>query len=226
MIIESPRHIVSSTDLTDTELADVLSIYRDRLLAIKADKRIRYGLIFKNVGPAAGASIEHTHSQLVGMEHVPPAVAEELSASLSFYQQNNRCIFCDLLEREIATASRIVVNAAEFMAFCPFAARFPFETWLLPKRHQSHFEQLSQPEIAELAISLRRCIEKIERASGRSQYNYLIHSAPFDTGPQSHYHWHIEIFPRMTTTAGFEWATGSYINPVPPEEAAEMLRQH
>jgi UDPglucose--hexose-1-phosphate uridylyltransferase len=226
VILESPRHIVSTTDLTDAELAEVLSAYRDRLIAIQQDPRIKHGLVFKNVGPAAGASIEHTHSQLIGTTTVPGLVAEELAASLAYYQERGRCIFCDLLHRELAEGTRVVLDSPGFVAFCPFAARFPLETWLLPKHHASRFEQMQTTEIAELASSLRRCIDKIERTSGRSQYNYLIHSAPFDTGPQSHYHWHIEIFPRMTTTAGFEWATGQFINPVPPEEAAEMLRQH
>jgi UDPglucose--hexose-1-phosphate uridylyltransferase len=225
VIIESPRHVVSTTDLSEEELAEVLSAYRERLLAIQRDPRIKHGLIFKNVGPAAGASIEHTHSQLIGTTTVPGLIAEELAASRAFYEKRGRCIFCDVLARELAEQTRIVVDTPGFVAFCPFASRFPFEMWLLPRQHASHFESLCSAEIAELAKSLRRCIGNIERISGRAHYNYLIHSAPFDTGPQSHYHWHIEIFPRMTTTAGFEWATGQFINPVPPEEAAETLRQ-
>jgi UDPglucose--hexose-1-phosphate uridylyltransferase len=225
VIIESPKHVSSTTDLSDVELAEVLSIYRDRLTAIRQDSRVKYGLIFKNVGPAGGASIEHTHSQLIGLPMVPGVVADELAASQAFHEQTGRCIFCDLVERELADSSRIVLESPSFVAFCPFAARFPLETWLLPKRHASNFEHIASPKIAELAGILRRCIEKIERAGGRSSYNYLIHSAPFDTRPQSHYHWHIEIFPRMTTLAGFEWATGQFINPLPPEDAAELLRQ-
>jgi UDPglucose--hexose-1-phosphate uridylyltransferase len=153
-------------------------------------------------------------------------VAEELSAADRYFAEHSRCIFCDLAERELREGTRIVAATDLWVAFCPYAARFPFETWLMPKQHQTHFERISDAELVALAGTLRKCIENIERASNASQYNYLIHSSPFDTGPQSHYHWHIEIFPRMTTTAGFEWATGAFINPVPPEEAAKLLCQH
>lgn len=225
VIVESPRHLISTTELSNAELVNVLTVYRDRLKVIREQPGIQFGMIFKNVGPAAGASIEHAHSQLVGLPMVPSVVADELDASRRYFDERHRCIYCDLIDREQAERVRLVVDSPSYVAFCPYAARFPFETWLLPRQHASHFEGLSDSQIPELAAALRRCIEKIERITGRPQYNYLIHSAPFDTGPQSHYHWHIEIFPRTTTIAGFEWGTGQFINPVPPEEAARLLCQ-
>ena len=224
VIVESPRHLLSTTELSDGELAEVLLIYGDRLRSIRQNPRIRHALVFKNVGPGAGASIEHTHSQLVGLPLVPATVAQELDAALTHYRQHGRCIFCDLVKQELAAESRMVFETESFVAFCPYAARFPLETWILPKCHASQYEESATAELHDLARVLRRCIDKIERAAGQSQYNYLIHSAPFDTRCQSHYHWHIEIFPRTTTIAGFEWGTGQFINPLPPEDAAKLLR--
>jgi UDPglucose--hexose-1-phosphate uridylyltransferase len=224
IIIESPRHLKSLSELTGTELTDVLTMYRDRLAFAASRPEIRHAIVFKNVGPGAGASMEHLHSQLIGLPLVPTEVAEELSAARTYREQHGACIFCDLVDRERATAARLVEETASFVAFCPYAARFPLETWVLPKAHESRYDRISAASLPELADLLKRCIERIERSTGRSEYNYLIHSAPFDTCSQSHYHWHIEIFPRLARTAGFEWGTGMFINSQFPEEAARKLR--
>jgi UDPglucose--hexose-1-phosphate uridylyltransferase len=225
VIIETPKHVVSTTDLSSAELVDVLRIYRDRLRAAAEQPAIKHGLIFKNVGPAAGASIEHAHSQLLALPIVPSAIAEELAASQAYFNESGKCIFCTLIESEMASSARVVLETESFLAFCPFAARFPFETWLVPKQHAVHFAAIGAQEMTELAGVLRSCIENIGRAAGQADYNYLIHTSPFDMHPESHYHWHIEILPRMTTQAGFEWGSGCFINPVPPEEAAQLLRE-
>ncbi|MEX0677041.1 MAG: galactose-1-phosphate uridylyltransferase [Pirellulales bacterium] len=224
VIIESPKHAVSTTELSGESLRDVLCIYRDRLLDLQKDKRLVYGMIFKNVGSAAGASLEHTHSQLIVTPIVPINVAEEIAGSDEFYRYRGRCVYCDMLEQELAFEKRIVFDSPGFVAFCPFAARFPFETWIVPSQHASHYETLTRGAAEELARVLARVLEKIEVALDRPAYNYIIHTAPFDTPALGHYHWHIEIIPRVMKTAGFEWGTGFYINPVPPEEAATFMR--
>lgn len=225
VIIESPKHIVSTSQLTEEELRDVLWVYRDRLIDLKKDPRLVYGMIFKNVGAAAGASLEHTHSQLIVTPIVPINVWEEMSGSLEFYNYRGRCVYCDMIHQELATEKRIVLDTPGFVAFCPFASRFPFETWVLPKAHSSHYEHLQKNAADELAGVMRRVIAKIEAALDRPAYNYILHTAPFDTQELGHYHWHIEIMPSLTKAAGFEWGTGFYINPVPPEEAAAFLRE-
>lgn len=225
VIIESPRHLTSATQMAGDNLRDVLWIYRDRLLDLKQDSRLLYGMIFKNVGAAAGASLEHSHSQLIVTPIVPISVAEELAGSQEFFRHRGRCVFCDMIDQERDLKERIVVDSPGFVAFCPFAARFPFETWIVPTAHASHYETLSRAQSEELARVVLRVLEKIESALDRPAYNYIIHTAPFDTFALDHYHWHIEIIPRMTKTAGFEWGTGFYINPVPPEEAATFLRE-
>lgn len=226
VIIESPRHIQSLTALDNENVKEVLLCYRDRLVDLKNDKRFVYGLLFKNVGFSAGASLEHSHSQLIVTPIVPPLVANEIANAKAFYQHKGRCLFCDMIQQEIETNKRIVISTDNFVVFAPFASRFPFEIWIIPKKHGSHFENIQGFEAEELAHVLKSALIKLEAALDFPPYNYIIHSAPFNvTESESEYfHWHIEIIPRLTNIAGFEWGTGFYINPTPPEEAAELLR--
>ena len=225
VIVESPRHLTSTSELTDEELAEVLLAYRERLRELATDPRFRYGMVFKNVGAAAGASLEHTHSQLIGLPIVPINVAEEMAGSLDFFRREAACVYCRLLDEERALGTRVVMENDRAVAFCPFAGRFPWETWILPKAHESHFEQTSQENLLQLAQIMKRVITSLERVIDSPAYNYIIHTTPFDTPALGHYHWHMEIIPRVTHVAGFEWGTGFYINPLPPEEAAARLRE-
>jgi UDPglucose--hexose-1-phosphate uridylyltransferase len=224
VIIESPRHIQSLTALDNGNIEDVLSCYRDRLIDLKKDKRFVYGLLFKNVGISAGASLEHSHSQLIVTPIVPQLVANELERAEAFYTHRGRCLFCDIIQQELDTNSRIIISAENFIAFAPFASRFPFETWILPKKHETHFENLQGFEVEELAHVLKSALIKLETVLDFPPYNFIIHSTPFNINESEYYHWHIEIIPRLTNIAGFEWGTGFYINPTPPEQAAEILR--
>jgi UDPglucose--hexose-1-phosphate uridylyltransferase len=225
VIIESPQHVLSTADLSEENLRDVMWVYRDRLVDLKKDRRLVYGMIFKNVGEAAGASLEHTHSQLIVTPIVPINVREEMIGSQEFYKYRGRCVFCDMIQQELATEKRIAVDTPGFVAFCPFASRFPFETWVLPKVHSSHYENIQKNGVEDLARIMKQVMGKIETALDRPAYNYILHTGPFDMQELNHYHWHIEIIPRLTKTAGFEWGSGFYINPVPPEEAAAFLRE-
>jgi UDPglucose--hexose-1-phosphate uridylyltransferase len=225
VIIEAPKHVISTSDLSEEQIQEVLWVYRDRLVDLKKDARLVYGMIFKNVGPEAGASLEHTHSQLIVTPIVPISVWEEMTGSLEFYNFRGRCIYCDMIQQELATEKRIVLDSPGFVAFCPFASRFPFETWILPKAHSSHYENIQRNGIDELSGVMKHVITKIEAALDQPAYNYIIHTGPFDTQELGHYHWHIEIMPSLTKAAGFEWGTGFYINPVMPEEAAAFLRE-
>ena len=224
VIIESPRHIQSLTSLDNGNIEEVLSCYRDRLIDLKSDKRFVYGLLFKNVGFSAGASLEHTHSQLIVTPIVPPLVANEIANAKVFYQRTGKCLFCDMIQQEIETDKRVVISTDNFVVFAPFASRFPFETWILPKKHESNFENLQGAEAKELAYVLKSVLAKLEATLDFPPYNYIIHSAPFNVTESKHFHWHIEIIPRLTNIAGFEWGTGFYINPTPPEESAELLK--
>ena len=224
VIIESPRHIQSLTSLDNGNVEEVLLCYRERLVDLKSDKRFVYGLLFKNVGFSAGASLEHTHSQLIVTPIVPPLVANEIAIAKTFYQHSKRCLFCNMIQQEIETDKRVVISTDNFVAFAPFASRFPFEIWILPKKHESNFENLQGFEAEELAHILKSVLAKLEATLDFPPYNYIIHNAPFNVTESEYFHWHIEIIPRLTNIAGFEWGTGFYINPTSPEEAAEMLR--
>src|SRR4051812_589928 len=224
VILECPFHESSLTQLPVENIREILWVYRDRLVDLKKDQRFVYGMVFKNVGPAAGASLEHSHSQLIVTPIVPINVIEEMSGALDFFNYRGRCIFCDMVHQESAFEKRVVLETPNFLAFCPYAARFPFETWILPKNHNSHYENIQKIEVDELATVLKTVLMKLEVALERPAYNYIIHTSPFDTQSLPHYHWHIEVIPRLTRVAGFEWGTGFYINPVPPEQAAALLR--
>ncbi|WP_165064624.1 galactose-1-phosphate uridylyltransferase [Paludisphaera rhizosphaerae] len=225
VIIESPRHHVSTSDLAPNEVREVLWVYRDRLVDLKRDGRLVHGMLFKNVGENAGASLEHTHSQLIATPIVPISVWEEMTGALEFYNYRGRCIYCDMVQQETAVEKRVVLDTPYFTAFCPYASRFPFETWIVPKVHESHFENIPGPAVDDLSRVLHEVLVKLELALDSPAYNYIVHTAPFDHAGLPHYHWHIEVIPRLTKVAGFEWGTGFYINPVPPEQAAAFLRE-
>lgn len=225
VIIESPRHLTSASELTAAELEKVFWMYRQRLAALKENAQIRHGTVFKNVGAEAGASLEHIHSQLIGLPWVPQGIVQELSGGLDQYHRTGACVYCHMLQEEQREGLRMVAENRAFAAFCPFAARFPMETWILPKQHGSHFEILEAENCRQLAEMLHEVVGRIETALDRPAYNYLIHSAPFDSGALVHYHWHIEVLPRVTRLAGLELGTGCFINPISPESAARHLRE-
>ena len=225
VIIESPHHHVTAATLPEAAVRDVLWVYRDRLVDLKRDRRLVHGMLFKNVGENAGASLEHAHSQLIVTPIVPISVWEEMTGALEFYNYRGRCIYCDMVQQETAGESRVVLDTPHFTAFCPYASRFPFETWIVPKSHESHYESIQGAAVDDLGHVLHQVLGKLEQALDSPSYNYIVHTAPFDHSELPHYHWHIEVIPRLTKVAGFEWGSGFYINPVPPEQAAAFLRE-
>jgi UDPglucose--hexose-1-phosphate uridylyltransferase len=224
VIIETNEHKLSLTELPDSRVRDVLWAYRDRLQDLRRDNRFVYGLVFKNVGMTAGASLEHTHSQLIVTPTIPSIPMRELTSCSEYLKFRGRCLYCDMIEQELDSGDRIVMETADYVAFAPYASRFPFETWVLPRKHSSHFEELADASVEGLAFILKAVLGRLEEVLDSPPYNYMIHTSPFDLGFLSYYHWHIEIIPRLTRVAGFEWGSGFYINPVPPEEGAEHLR--
>ena len=225
LIVETPNHAATLGDLSEKQIEEVLWAYKDRVLDLKKDRRFRYILLFRNHGEAAGASLEHPHSQLIALPVVPELVKEEVNGAKQFYDFKERCIFCDIIREETRAGSRLVTETDRFTVVEPYAARFPFETWLLPKRHESHFEDTDAPTLANLAWILRATIRKLDQVLERPAYNFVVHSAPVQEPPLAYYHWHLEFIPKLTKGAGFEWGSGFYINPTPPEESAKFLRE-
>lgn len=226
VIIESPGHAISPTQMPPEDFEHVIATYCGRSEALEADERLAYVLIFKNVGREAGASIEHSHSQVMGVPVMPRRVAEEMDHCTHFHKEHRRCLFCDVLEEELADGSRVVAQTENFAAISPFAAAFPFTVWVLPRFHAGRLFDMNGAQMDELARLFQETMARVEICLGDPPFNYAIHTAP--TAPtkrqQDSYHWHIELIPRVTRLAGFEWGTGFYINPVEPETAARYLR--
>jgi UDPglucose--hexose-1-phosphate uridylyltransferase len=225
VIIETADHQKDMVDLDNSEMENVLHAYVERIVDLKKDPRFKYTLIFKNQGEAAGASLEHSHSQLIATPIVPKRVTEELEGSHKYYEYKERCIFCDIVKQEISENVRIVVQNDFFISVEPFAPRFPFETWILPKTHVPAFEDTPLDKIPLLAQILTETLKRLSKALNNPPYNFLIHNKPFGARDSDVYHWHIEIMPRLTRVAGFEWGTGFYINPTTPEDAAKFLNE-
>lgn len=225
VVIETPNHVESLVDLPAKKIEDLLWAYRDRILDLRKDVRLRYILIFKNHGASAGATLEHSHSQLIAMPIVPTSVQDELNGCRNHFQHKERCIYCDILRQDLADGDRVVAENPEFLCVTPFAPRFPFEMWILPKRHAAYFEESQKAQFEYLASMLSESLRRMNKALTRPSYNFILHSSPQHEKTGEYYHWHLEIVPKLTQVAGFEWGTGFYINPVSPEEAAKFLRE-
>lgn len=225
VIIETPDHMSTLSDLPEKRLEDVFWAFRDRILDLKKDRRLRYIILFKNHGEGAGSTLEHSHSQLIALPVVPKRVQEEMTGAGRYYEFKERCIYCDIARQELESGTRVVLDTDHFVAVAPYAPRFPFETWIVPRAHRSHFEDTEAGAVQNLAWVFRALLRKVDRVLERPPYNMVIHTSPVQEGPNASYHWHIELIPKLTKVAGFEWGTGFYLNPTPPEEAAKFLRE-
>jgi UDPglucose--hexose-1-phosphate uridylyltransferase len=224
VIIETPDHAKDLGGLGDAEVTEVLFALKARVIDLRNDLRFRYILLFKNHGTAAGATLEHAHSQLIALPVTPRHVQEEIEGARRHFEHRERCIFCDIVNQERKERTRVVHENEEFLAFAPWAPRSPFETWIVPKRHESNFEMEPKERLGYCAQALRSTLRRLGAALGNPPYNFIVHSNPLRDPSSPSYHWHIEVMPALTHLAGFEWGSGFYINPVPPEEAAEFLR--
>jgi UDPglucose--hexose-1-phosphate uridylyltransferase len=225
VIIESPNHEDTLASMSHEQFEAVIRSYSDRMVALKKDLRLKYILIFKNHGYRAGASLEHTHTQLIALPIIPKAVKEELDGSKKYFKRVDHCLYCDMVGQELSEKTRVVAENDDYLSICPFAPRFPFEMWVLPKRHAAHFEDITKREIGNLTGVLQESLAKLSNLLHDPPYNFMLHTSPVATGNLEHYHWHIEITPRITRVAGFERGSGFYINPMAPEDSAKYLRE-
>jgi UDPglucose--hexose-1-phosphate uridylyltransferase len=234
VVVESPEHERDLADLDVAQVRDVLLCYRDRLVDLYRDARLKYVLIFKNYGAAAGATLDHAHSQIIATPVNPIRISRKLEAFREHFKKKERCLFCDLLHYERQDGSRIVRDEGGFVTFAPYASRFPFELMIAPREHRWNFAELSRHEAEGLAKSLKDALLRIRLGLGDPPYNFVLHAEPnlhslprrsgfWDT-LRDDFHWSFIVYPRLSAVAGFEWGTGFYINPTPPEEAARHLR--
>ncbi len=234
VIVESPRHNLHLADMDSAHLATVLGVCQTRLRDLSRDPRFKYLLLFKNHGASAGATLAHPHLQLIATPVTPRAISVELDSARAHYHLKERCLFCDLLEQEIDGRDRVVSLDEHYAVLAPYASRFPFELTVVPRRHNHSFAEESPESLAALAGVLRDTMARLKSVLRDPPYNFVVHTAPntqtlvkrqsyWDTIAVD-WHWHIEILPRLTRVAGFEWGSGFYINPTSPEDAASFLR--
>jgi len=225
VIIESPEHGISPAIMSVKQVEDVMWAYRARYLDLEGDHRLKYVLLFRNHKRVAGASLEHPHSQLIATPMVPQDVMAEMEGATRYEQYHERCVYCDMISQELDEGERVVLENEHFLAIEPYASKYPFETWILPRRHRSSFAAISNEEQTSFAAALKEMLLRIYLLLDDPPYNYTLHTAPTRTTSDEHLHWHLEIMPRLTITAGFEMGTGIYINVTAPELAASHLRE-
>jgi UDPglucose--hexose-1-phosphate uridylyltransferase len=227
VLIETPDHHMTIPQMPIQNVESMFRAFRDRILDLKKDQRFRYITVFKNYGAAAGASLEHPHSQLIALPIIPLAVQADMEGAKTYHNYKDRCVFCDIIHQEQNTPNgRLILENVDFIAVCPYAPCFPFETWILPKQHNAIYENCQPGQYTTLAQILQNIIARMDKVLQDPPYNFIIHTAPLhDHQDNPYYHWHIEIIPKLTKVAGFEWGTGFYINPTPPEDAAKFLRE-
>jgi UDPglucose--hexose-1-phosphate uridylyltransferase len=232
VIIETPEPNLHLEQQPVEGVARVLETYKIRMSDLLHDPRFRYILIFKNHGRQAGATLPHPHSQLIATPVTPKRVKEKLAGAQQYYAYKDRCIFEDILKQEVREGTRLVYENAGFVAFCPFASRFPFEITIVPRRQSAYYYEIHADEVLQLADALKTVLLKLGRALNQPQYNYIIHTGParyarhgYWTTIDQDFRWHLEILPRLSLIAGFEVGSGFYINPTPPEDAAKYLRE-
>lgn len=224
VIIETPVHNRHLGDLQEEELTLVFRSFEERIAALEEDHHLRYIQIFRNHRREAGASIEHPHCQLIGLPYIPPLLEKEYQRAHHYYMERGRCLLCTLLEEEEKSGARIIMANDSYVAYIPFAAPLPFSTLIVPREHSSSLEMSKQTWERDLASLVGPLLSSFAARLGDPPYNLYLHTAPLRSQSLPYYHWHLELIPKLSIVAGWEMATGTYINVSQPEEAAQYLR--
>ncbi len=224
VVIDSPQHDRRWSQADQSQICTVLEAFRTRIKDLTGDRRFEYVVVFKNDGKPAGATLAHPHSQIIALPLVPQLVHAEQDGAKRYHAFRDRCAYCDMIELEQGDGDRLVWEDERAIAFTPFASRFPFEVAIFPKAHHATFEHTPVDTMMSVAEAMRQVMSRVDRALGNAPYNFTLHNSPLRQQDTAFYHWHIRVTPRLTHVAGFEWGTGFFINPTPPEEAAAFLR--
>lgn len=223
VVVETPNHDEDPAEAELSQLTLLINAYIDRFRELSAKPYVRYVSIFRNYGKEAGASLSHAHSQIIATPIVPRIPAEEMAASKKFYDQHEKCVFCDIIEKE-KKGPRMVLKNQHFVVFSPYASVHPLEFWILPKKHASTILDLSKTEIEAFAVTLKKSLKALKTLVNDPPYNYCFHLS-INRDAENYYHWHLEVYPRLSIWAGFEKNTGMFINTVKPETSAAELRK-
>ena len=224
LVVESPRHDDDLARLSLAAVEDVLHAFQERMSDLRRDARFRAVVAFKGTPAAARSRVGHPHCELLATPTIPPDLQRELMHARSYFEYRERCLFCDILSQELDEGVRIVVDSEHTVALAPFASQAPFAVWLLPRRHLPGYEQIHLAERRDLARVLRTVLQRLRATLARTPIAFALHSAPFGAGDVSHFHWHLEIVPRTTAPDHTADGSGFPVNPLPPEDAAQMLR--
>ncbi len=235
VIVETPSDEEQMADFSLPHLRNVFAVFRDRLGDLKRDSRFRHIMIFKNYGTEAGASLYHSHTQIIAIPVTPSLVTLELSSMREHYLRKERCLMCDIIHQELEDGERIVINEERFIAFTPFASSFPFELRIVPKIHSHDYSLIDEDHLQHFSAVMKELLIRLRKVLNDPPYNFILHTAPpatkrpgkpdYWSSITDDYHWHLDLIPRMTMIAGFEWGTGFQINPTSPEDAARFLRE-
>jgi UDPglucose--hexose-1-phosphate uridylyltransferase len=232
IVIDSPEHSLDLKDFPIDQFAQMLQAWRERLVDLHRDSRLRYVSIFKNQGRRAGARISHPHSQIIATPMIPITIRDELESARGYFKYKERCLFMDLIGQELEAETRLVLQSRGFVVFCPFASRFPFEMWVLPRRQSCNYGTVVDEEIQDLAEVLSAVSKALALSLLDPDLNLILKTAPNPDQRrrqwmtlEDDFLWHLEIIPRIFRPCGYEAATGMYVNPTPPEEAAASLRE-
>ncbi len=234
IIVETPDHIITGVPPNES-IARVFKVMIDRISDLEKDQRIKYVLVVKNHGRSAGGGhLKHQRVQIIGTPVNLKRVKGELEGAKRYYDYKERCLFCDIIKQEMEAKKRVIMETKHFVALMPFASRFPFETWFLPKEHSCDFYKTPQDRASDFGEIVGQTFAKLRKVIGDFPYNIVLHTAPFRRAAgrrgywdtiEYDYHWHFEVLPILTRVAGFEWGSGFYINPLPPEDACKSVRE-
>ncbi|MCK9456419.1 MAG: Galactose-1-phosphate uridylyltransferase [bacterium ADurb.Bin157] len=223
VVIESPNHNSRIHNATNDQVREIIWAYKQRLLEIKKNPSYKHFMVVKNSG-AGLSNFTHSHSHIIATPIIPKRVEEEIEGAREYYHYHDRCLFCDIVKQEQKDQMRLVYENDQFIVFCPFASRFPFEMQIMPKSHQPFFEMIENNLVQTFADALQNTLKRQEAVLPGQPYNMVLHTSPCSDSYKDFYHWHVEIIPKLTKVAGFEWGSGFYINPTTPEDAAKALR--
>lgn len=222
IVVETPDHNQSLATMEPGQIEKILLAYRERLVDLQKDQRFQQFLIMKNY---PGVFNRHPHSHIMAMPVIPRRIDEEIWGALDYYQRKERCIFCDIIKEEITAKKRVVLETVHFLAFLPFASRYPFEAWIIPKAHSPDFHRIGEEEISDLSVAIQSLFHSFFKLLSDPPYSLTFHTSPIrDRYHRQEYHWHIEMRLRIGLREGFEWGTGFFVNSTPPEDAAAFLR--
>jgi len=223
IVVEAPEHKQSYAFMETPQIEKILFAYRERLMDLEKDRRFQQFLILKNY---PGVFNHHPHSHILAMPVIPRRIDEEVWGTLDYYQRKERCIFCDIIKEEILMKKRVVLETVHFLVFSPFASRYPFETWIVPKKHSPDFHHIDEEEMEDLSVAIQSLSIRFYKLLSDPPYSFTFHTSPVQGRfHRSEYHWHIETRLRIGLREGFEWGTGFFVNPTPPEDAAAYLRK-